>query len=168
MTRRAMRTAATNLARRRGYTLAESLIASVVLAAAVVGISTTLSASYQQSTIRGNTNTALILAQQLMEEIAGKPLDLAASATNLPGWSGGQTDRSLYDTVDDYHGYTDTSGSIETADGTTLDMGDGGSYTRTVSITENAMPTGLTGTASDFVLITVTVSMPHGQSTSIS
>ena len=49
-----------------------------------------------------------------------------------------------------------------------MDMGDGGSYTRTVSITENAMPTGLTGTASDFVLVTVTVQMPHGQSTSIS
>ena len=151
---------------RRGYTLAESLIASGVLAAAVIGISATLSASYKQSAVRGNMTTALILAQQLMEEVVSRPLDVTGA--NLPGWSGGQTDRTQYDSVDDYNGYTDTSGAVATADGTTLDMGDGGSYTRTVTVTNNAMPTGLTGTSSDFVLVTVTVSMPHGQSTSVS
>jgi Tfp pilus assembly protein PilV len=154
--------------RRAGYTLAESLIASVVLAASVVGIAGTLAASYQQNTVRGNTTTALNLAQQLMEEIAAKPVELASGLTNKPGWSNGQTDRRQYDTIDDYDGYTDFSGSVQSANGTTLDLSNGGTYQRTVSVTSGAVPSGLTGPASDFLLVTVTVSMPHNQSTSVS
>ena len=50
-----------------------------------------------------------------------------------------------------------------------MDLSDGGSYTRTVTVTANAMPAGLGGTApsSDFYLVTVTVHMPHSQSVSI-
>ena len=168
-----MRIGAINFARAlrrrsRGYTLAESLIASVVLAAAVVGIAGTLSASYQQSAVRGNLNTALILAQQLMEEIAAKPVDVPSGQTDKPGWSQGQTDRTQYDNITDYDGYTDTSDSVKAWDGSTVDLGEGGSYTRTVTVTQNALPSGLTGTASDFYLVTVTVTMPHNQSTSVS
>ena len=153
--------------RRGGYTLAESLIASVVLAASVVGIAGTLSASYQQNTVRGNTTTALNLAQQLMEEIAARPVELT-TGTNQPGWSNGQTDRRQYDTIDDYNGYTDLSGAIQAANGTTLNLSNGGTYQRTVTITSGAVPSGLTGPSSDFVLVTVTVSMPHNQSASVS
>ena len=155
-------------AARHGYTLAESLIASVVLAAAVVGIAGTLSASYQQTAVRGNLNTALILAQQLMEEIAAKPVDVPSGQTDKPGWSQGQTDRTQYDNFIDYDGYTDTSDSVKAWDGSTVDLGEGGSYTRTVTVTQNALPSGMTGTASDFYLVTVTVTMPHNQSTSVS
>jgi hypothetical protein len=146
------------------------LIASVVLAAAVVGIAGTLSASYQQSTVRGNLSTALALAQQLMEETAAKPIDAPSGTIDKPGWSAGQTDRTQYDTLDDFNGYTDVSNSIKAWDGTTIDLGDGGSYTRTVTVAGNAKPADLSGTApaSDFYLVTVTVQMPHGQSTSIS
>ena len=145
------------------------MLASAVLAIAVVGISSVLAASYQQSSVRGNTGTALSLAQQLMEEISSKPLDPPTSQ-NQPGWSTGHTDKSQYDTVDDYDGYTDFSSGIQTADGSTVDMGDGGSYTRVVSVTPNARPAGVPATApqSDFVLVTVTVKMPHHQQISLS
>jgi len=152
---------------RGGFTLAEAMIASVLLAASVVAIAGTLAASYKQSTVRGNTTTALALGQQLMEEISSKPFEIT-SGTNNAGWSSGQTNRALYDTIDDYNGYTDLSSSIATADGTTLDLGDGGSYTRSVTVQSNALPSGLTGTAADFMLVTVKVTMPHGESTSIS
>ena len=153
--------------RARGFTLAESLIASVVLAASVIGIASTLSASYQQSSVRGNTANALALAQQLMEEIASKPMEV--SGTNQLGWSAGFTNRANYDTIDDYNGYTDVSSSITTGSGSTIDLGDGGSYTRTVTVTSNARPSAITtGVAQDFMLVTVTVSMPHDQSVSIS
>ena len=154
---------------RGGYTLFESLLASAVLAVAVVGISSVLAASYQQSAIRGNTGTALSLAQQLMEEIAGKPLDPPAQP-DKPGWSQGQTDRSQYDTVDDYNGYTDLSNGIQMPDGTTVDMGDGGSYTRVVTVTPNARPASAPASApaSDFMLVTVTIKMPHNQNISVS
>ena len=152
--------------RPHAFTLAEGLIASVVLAAAVIGIASTLSASYRQASVRGQTSTALLLAQQLMEEIASKPFEVAG--TDQPGWSLGQTNRAQYDTIDDYDGYTDLSSSIKTSSGTTLDLGDGQSYTRSVSVEENALPAALSGDSSDFKLVTVTVDMPQGQSVSVS
>jgi Tfp pilus assembly major pilin PilA len=153
---------------RGGYTLAEGMIASVVLAAAVVGIAGTLCASYQQTAVRGNTTTALALAQQLMEEIAARPFDLPEGQPNKPGWAGGETDRRQYDTVDDYNGYTDLSGSVQTIDGTLVDLGDGAAYTRTVSVQAGYQPAGLTGPASDFLLVTVTVAMPRSNELKIS
>jgi len=164
-----MRTAATKVSTaRQAFTLAESLIAAVVLAAAVIGISGVLSASYQQSDIHGQMSTALELAQQLMEEIASTPMDVPAGQTNKPGWSSGQTDRTQYDTIDDFNGYTDSSGSIQAWDGSSMDLGNGASYTRSVTETPNALPAGMTGTASDFLLVTVTVQMPRSQTISIS
>src|SRR5437867_90903 len=155
-------------ASRRGFTLAESLTASVVLAASVVALSGAMSASYQQSSQQGETAVALDLARELMEEIASKPMFIAAPYNDYPGWSSGQHDRSKYDTVDDYNGYLDTSSAIAMADGTTIDAGNGDVYTRMVSVQSNAKPTGLTGTSSDFSLATVTVMMPHGQTVTIS
>lgn len=143
------------------------MIASVVLAAAVIGIGGMLAASYQQSAVRGDTTSGLTMAQQLMEEIASKPID-PPSLPNHSGWSLGQTDRSQYDTIDDYNGYTDLSNSMAMRDGNSIQMGQTGSYTRTVTVTQNALPTGLTGTASDFVLVTVKVTMPQGDSASVS
>jgi len=143
------------------------MIASVVLAIAVIAISATLSASYKQNSVRGNVTTAVGLAQQLMEEISAKPMDLPAGQTNHPGWSAGATDRSNYDTPEDYNGYSDLSNSVS-ADGTTFDLGDGGSYTRSVTVQTNAIPASLTGNAGDFMLVTVTVTMPHGERTTVS
>jgi hypothetical protein len=166
-------TSARALLRRRfrhlaAFTLAEALIASVVLAASVIGISGVLSASYQNSSGYGNTATALGLAQELMEEISSKPTVLGSGVTNQPGWPI-QTDRTQYDTVDDYNGYSDISSSIKTADGSTVDAGDGNSYIRTVTVTSNAIPPAIpTGTASDFLLVTVTVQMPKSQSIQLS
>ena len=152
-----------------GFTLAESLIASVVLAIAVVAISGTLAASYQQSNARGDTTTALSLAQQLMEEIAAKPVALAPGQTNKPGWSHGQTDRRLYDTIDDYNGYADLSGSIQAADGSTMNLSHGsGSYQRLVTVQSGAVPAGLSGPAADFVMVTVAVSTKDGQTFPVS
>ena len=144
------------------------MIASVVLAASVIGIASVLAASYQQNAVRGNITTALSLAQQLMEEIASRPMELPAYITNKPGWSSGQIDRRQYDTLDDYHGYSDVSSSIETVDGEIFDLGDGGAYTRTVTVIQNAQPAGLTGPAADFVKVTVTMQMPRSQSLTIS
>lgn len=152
----------------RGFTLAESLIASVVLAVAIVAIAGTLGASYQQSNARGNTTTALSLAQQLMEEIAAKPIALPAGQTDKPGWPQGQTDRRLYDTIDDYHGYADLSGAIQAADGSTVNLSHGGSYQREVSVQSGAVPAGLTGPPGDFVMVTITVKTVDGQSHGVS
>jgi len=143
----------------RGFTLAESLMASVVLAAAVVGIAGSLSASYQQSAVHGDAATALDLARELMEEVAAKPFEPATGATNGAGWPS-VTDRTLYDTIDDYNGYEDSGVAIKMFSGSTVDASNGGTFARRVTV-ENAVPTGLTGSASDFAIVTVTVRTGH-------
>jgi hypothetical protein len=152
---------------RRAFTLAESLIASVYLAAAVIGISGVLSATYQHSAGYGTSATGLALAQELMEEISARPAVLAAGVTDQPGWPT-VTDRTKYDTVDDYSGYSDLGSSIATASGSTIDASDGGSFVRTVTVTPNALPAGLTGPASDFLLVTVSVQMPKTETITLS
>jgi type II secretory pathway pseudopilin PulG len=157
------------IANRRAFTLVEATIASVVLSVCVVALSTTLSASYQQNRTRGQSGTAIVLAQQLMEEIASKPIDAPAGTTDKPGFSAGQSDRRFYDTIGDYNGYVDTASSVELWDGSSVDLSDGGSYVRSVSVQTNARPAALNGygNAGDFVLVTVTVTMPSGQRTAL-
>jgi Tfp pilus assembly protein PilV len=153
-------------ARRNGFTLPEALIAAVVLAAAVVGIAGTLSASYQQTVGQGESSKAMELCRELMEEIASKPMDAPLGTTDQQGFKNGVTNRSNYDTVDDYDGYTDTTttgGSTQQMtnyDGTAVDIGSG--YTRKVTfLSGNYMPTGHTAPASDFTAVQVTVTTPH-------
>jgi prepilin-type N-terminal cleavage/methylation domain-containing protein len=153
----------TDRSRRAGFTLVESLIASVVLAVAVVGISGTLASSYQQSKDQVSSAEATQLARQLMEEISGKPFEVPqGSANNAVGWSGGNRNRATYDDVQDYHGFTDTSTSITTLGGATQSFGTAGPYTRSVTVTAGPVPVGHTAPAADFKRVTVTVTRPRG------
>jgi len=90
--------------RSRGFTLVEAMIASVVLAVAVVGASTAIIASQQQTSVQQQDFVAVALARQLIEEIASRPLSLPDATAGFPT----VTDRSAYDTINDYAGYADT------------------------------------------------------------
>lgn len=132
-----------NIDRRRGFTLIESLIASVILAVAVVGIAGMLAAAYQNSKDQVSSAEATQLARQLMEEISARPFEVPpGSASDAIGWSGGNRNRSTYDDILDYHGYTDESTKITTLDGTTHAFGTAGPYTRSVSVTAGPVPPG--------------------------
>ena len=155
--------------RRRGFTLVESLIASVVLAVAVVGIAGTIAASYQQTKDQVSVAEATQLARQLIEEISARPFEVpAGSASNAVGWSGGNPNRSLYDDVSDYHGYTDSSTSIAMPSGGTQSFGTAGPYIRSVSVTSGPVPQGHTAPAGDFKQVKVTVTRPRGPAIVIS
>src|SRR5262249_17062838 len=94
------------LRRRGAFTLAESLLAAVVLAIAVVGISSALMASQQQSRAMADDAIAVTLAPQPMEEIAAVPVVLSDGTTGASGWPT-DTTRAHYDTVNDFNGYRD-------------------------------------------------------------
>src|SRR5690606_7492336 len=83
---------------RRGFTLTESLIASAVLAASVIGVAAALSASYQHAATLESTATATTLARQLLEQVVAMPFDDADST-------------SAYRSIADYYQrpYTDTT-----------------------------------------------------------
>jgi prepilin-type N-terminal cleavage/methylation domain-containing protein len=153
---------------RRGFTLAESLIASVVLAIAVVSIAGTLTATYQSMSSSSETSEAVAMAQQLIEEIAAKPFAVPSGEVDNPGFPSGITDRSTYDSIDDYHGFTDTSADITKLDGASVTAGSGGVFTRSVTITPGVLPTGHTAPAADFAMVAVTVTKPSGEAITIS
>jgi prepilin-type N-terminal cleavage/methylation domain-containing protein len=120
---------------RSGFTLIESLIASVVLAIAVVGIAGALGASFKQTSALDNDAAAVAVARALLEEAASKPFAASTAASKA---SAGNLDRSTYTNVADYHGYHDTS-PFTTFAGGTVDLGTG--YTRSVTYTVPASVT---------------------------
>ncbi len=148
---------------RGGFTLVESLIASVVLATAVVGIAGTLAASYQQSRDQVSSAEATQLARQLMEEISAKPFEVPTGTADTAGFASGNINRATFDDVSDYHGFTDQSTSIKTLGGATQSFGAAGPYTRSVTVTSGAVPSGHTAPAGDFKLAKVSVTRPRGE-----
>jgi len=159
---------------RRAFTLVEAMVASVVLAVAVVGASSAIIASQQQTSVQQQGASAVALARQLMEEIASFPLTLPDASAGWPT----VTDKSLYDTINDYGGYTDvvtnsvyhTNSTSSTANFTsalpTSTVAAGGAssvtlsinqYVRSVTVSYPTSIFGATVTSGDFAVVTVTV-----------
>jgi prepilin-type N-terminal cleavage/methylation domain-containing protein len=150
--------------RRSGFTLIESLIATVVLAIAVVGIAGAIGASYKQTTALDTDAASISIARALLEEACAKPFAASTSASKA---SAGNFDRSTYTDIADYHGYHDQS-PFTTLGGETVDVGEG--YTRTVTYTVPASVTvgASTVTLSDFGRITVSVHSSTGRDITLS
>ncbi|HEV2295821.1 MAG TPA: prepilin-type N-terminal cleavage/methylation domain-containing protein [Tepidisphaeraceae bacterium] len=154
---------------RAGFTLVESLIASVVLAVTVVGIAGTLAATYQNARDQSSAAEATQLARQLMEEISARPFEVPpGEPNNATGWSGGNTNRATYDDIQDYHGYTDISTSITTLGGTSQSFGSSGPYTRSVAVTTGTAPAGHAPPPTHFKHVKVTVTRPRAQAIELS
>jgi len=157
---------------RRGFTLAEGLLAVVVLAVAVGGIMGPMSASYQQTRSVSQTSMAISLAQQLLDEILSKPfVDPTDSSTKL-GPEADEPNRTAFDNMDDYHGYHDTtdmtaSDSMKTASGQAITWSGTDIYSRSVQMEYRSTPSGLATASGDYLMITVSVTMPHGQKVSV-
>lgn len=160
------------------------MLASVTLAIAVIAIGSSLSSSVGQSAAVEQDATSVLLARQLMEEIAAKPfrdptngtvttntaaLANAAAAAAAAGMSSVPA-RASYDDVGDYHGYTDTiddSHPIRSLQGGTASVTNNRRYTRSVTVQFRATPSGTAATTGDFALVTVTVTAPGGRTVSI-
>lgn len=164
------------LSRRRAgaFTLAEALLASVVLAIAVVGISQLTSASYQQSEALRQDTRAVSLARELMEEIAAKPFAdpnaIAGEEFHL-GPDTGETagNRATYDNVDDYDGFADNTnqGVMKTASGQAINFVTTEYFSRSVKVEYRTAPAGPAGNG-DFALVTVTVTTAKGRTVQLS
>ena len=145
----------------RGFTLAEALIASVFLAIAALGVAGAMNAAAQQAIQAKQSTGCQVLAKELMEEVASKSFTTQAN----PGHSSGVLTRYTYDDMGDYDGYTDnTTAGIKTLQGTAVDLGDGATYTRTVSFDYRTTPGGSKVASGDFGLATVTVTSGGGAS----
>jgi prepilin-type N-terminal cleavage/methylation domain-containing protein len=147
----------------RGFTLAEALIASVILAIAVVGISTTLMASARQTQQLGAMSTSQGLARELLEEVTSRSFTTQPAA-GYPVQHDA-TKRSQYDDLGDYDGYTDnTTAGIKTLQGDLVSLNDGATYTRSVSVTYGACPGACSESPQpqDCCTVTITVTSDRG------
>lgn len=161
-----LRTDAKHLSQRRraGFTLIESLIASVVLAIAVVGIAGAIASSFNQTAQLDQDAAAVSAARALLEEAASKPF---ASSTASSRAAQGNFNRSTYANVADYHLYHD-SAPFATLSGAPVDIGSGYSRKATYTCPASVTAIGSTTSRSDFGQLTVTVTAPSGRTLTLS
>lgn len=138
----------------RGFTLAEALIACVLLTTAITAITWPFTATAQNETDDARRAMAVNLAQEMMDEILNLPYqDPNGSVT--PGPDSGETTRSRFDNMDDYDGFGEADGNVRTLDGEIESDPLAKGLSRSVSATYPASMPG-------FLRITVTVKF-HGQ-----
>ncbi len=101
---------------RSGFTLAESLIAMVVLAVAVLAILQAVNAGHSQVETGAHMVQASHLASAMMEEILAHPYHDPQGSTAL-GPDLGESTRAKFDNVDDYDGWSESMGNVEDASG---------------------------------------------------
>jgi len=146
---------------RRGFTLAEGLIASTVLAVAVAGVAAPLMAAAKQASAAQETATATALARQLLEETAARPFPdpaTLATRTTLPT---GAT-RSQFRDLSDYRGYADSTPRLATMSGGSAGVTAAGVFRRAVTVEYRTTYAGGSATSGDYALVTVTVTPPAG------
>ncbi|HEY7115474.1 MAG TPA: hypothetical protein VH475_02745 [Tepidisphaeraceae bacterium] len=154
--------------RAAAFSVVEGLIASTVLAIAVVGIAGPLGAASQQARIVRERGAALSLARELLEEIAAKPLCDAGGACHLgPETGSGETDRSKYDSADDYNGYADSTKELWNLSHQRVAFDPTVIYTRKVAVEYRASANGAAASSGDFALVTVTVTTPHKETVKV-
>ena len=97
---------AKNVQFRRGMTLMEALLASVMLSMGASAVLLPFSVGAQSEQEDARRTFALYLGRELMEEIISKPFDDPQGSEAL-GPDGGESSRALFDNIDDYDGYED-------------------------------------------------------------
>jgi Tfp pilus assembly protein PilV len=156
----------------RGFTLAEGMLAVVVLAMAAGAMMGPLSASYQQTRTMAQSTTAISMAQQLLDEILSKPFVDPSDLTTTPGPEADEPSRASFDNIDDYHGYHDTTdttaaNAIKTSSGQTVAWNSPDTYSRAVTVEYRATPDGPAVAVGDYLVVSVKVTMPHGHEVTV-
>ena len=107
-------------ARQRGFTLAEAMMATVVLGIAAAGVLLPFTSGAALRAEGMRRTLAAKLAGDLMEEIINKPFhDPDGSSYDYnPGRDAGEPTFAEFDNLDDFHGYSESQGQIRDATGT--------------------------------------------------
>ena len=105
-----------NPVRRRGFTLTEALLASVILTVTITAIIAPFTAGAQNEQVDARRILAVSYAQEMLEEILAKPFD-DPDGESVAGPEVGESERALFDNMDDYHGYSEAEGAIKSFDG---------------------------------------------------
>ena len=104
---------------RRGFTLAEAMMAVVVLGIAAASVLLPFISGAAVRAEGVNRTLAARLASDLMEQILRLPFhDPGGGASDYsPGPEPGETGPANFDNIDDYHGYIEAQGQVKDAAG---------------------------------------------------
>ena len=151
---------------RKGVTLAEILISTLIVGFLMVAALNAVGGIFQARTLTSNRNNAYLLAEDLMSEIEQMPCDDPEGGTGI-GTDSGETasDRSTFDDVDDFHGWSQTP--PKNRNGTTMTGTTGWTRTVTVEYVDTANPGTSTLTHFGLKRIIVTVTGPNSQSVTL-
>ena len=120
-----------NRCRRRGFTLVETSISTLIVAVVLVASMRTVVGVTRHRSVHHGATTANLLAEALLTEVLEKEYK-EPTATPIFGAEAGETARSLFDDVDDYHGWTETP--PKHVDGTSMSALSG--WSREVAVTQ--------------------------------
>lgn len=137
----------------RGLTLVECLIASAILALAVVAVSQAIVAGQMQTVDALHRARALELAEALMDEVLRLPYA-------DPDGTGGEVGRANFDNLEDFDGFSEAPGAVNDAGGTAYDA-PFQTFSRSVSVVPANGGSGISvtgfGNPLPGLLVTVTV-----------
>ena len=149
---------------RGGFTLAEVLLASAILAVMVTAVTQTIVAGQAQSYNALHEQRALALGEALLEEVLAKPLDDPQGETgNGPDTDEDAADRSTFDNADDYAGYTEAAGGLRDAAGV-LYPANYQRFERKVTVAAETVLVAEFEAAQECLRVGVTVAEPEGRS----
>lgn len=144
--------------RASGLTLLETMLAAAILAFAATAAAIPFAAGLQQTQDSLRLEQAGVLAESLMAEIIAHPFDdpNAAGVYTL-GPEAGETSRTLFDNIDDYHGYSESSSGAVDLSGSAITSPGASGLWRSVTVQYTTVSGQATGLGNVFALVTVTV-----------
>ncbi len=144
-------------ARRRGFTLAEALMAVTVLGIAAAGVLLPFAGGARVRAEGVHKTLGVKLASDLMEEILIKPFHDPDGTDYSPGPDAGEVDFGDFDNVDDFHDYSELQGQVKDAAGNTY-----ANFSRNVTCVYRAMsPQPAPGSLAECDFISVTVQVDY-------
>ena len=154
----------------RGFTLAEAMMAVVVLSIAAAGVLLPFSSGAAVRAEGMRRTLSARLASDLIEQIVAKPFhDPDGSAYDYsPGPDIGETTFAEFDNLDDFHGYSESQGQVKDAGGAVFTDSNYANFSRSVSCEYVYVPQESRTTSPTFILITVQIQYNGKQMASIS
>ncbi|MCX7627449.1 MAG: prepilin-type N-terminal cleavage/methylation domain-containing protein [Methylophilaceae bacterium] len=135
----------------RGISLIELIVFIVIVGVALAGIAAAINYNVQHSVDPVVKKQALAIAESMLEEV------MLQNYADPDGTNTGESNRSNWDDVDDYHGYTSTG--IYAIDDLTTPISGLSDYTVSVQVETVASFNGISGQTKRIV---VTVTGPIG------
>jgi prepilin-type N-terminal cleavage/methylation domain-containing protein len=142
--------------RHRAFTLVESLLASVILAVALAGITETVATGQLQMTDLARERNAMMLAEDMMERVLALPYSDPDGAST-PGPESGEVGFAAFDNMDDYHNFSEAKGTCTNAAGVAYPSAIFGGFSRSVTVVYGTATA--TGLAHSITGLTVTVTV---------